>query len=329
MVGAPNDTSTDLGIVVVSWNVCELTERCLLSIEASLANSNLVYNVVVVDNASDDRTAEMITARFPQVQVQVNSANRGFAGGVNDGLALLGVGLGTLAVHTPHYVFVLNPDTEIVADAVEQLVSYLDAHPHVVVVGPQLRYADGSMQSSRRRFPTVAALFWESTLLEQWWPRNPWARHYRVEEREPATEQAVDWLVGAALMMRSSAIVTAGGLDEHFFMYSEELEWQERITRAQSHAQPIVFLPSATVMHYEGRSSEQNILRRHLNFQRSKLRYTRIRFGRGLEWMLRIFLLSSYALQAVVEMVKWVLGHKRALRAARVQQYAQIIRSGL
>jgi GT2 family glycosyltransferase len=329
MVSAPIHTSTDLGIVVVSWNVCELTERCLLSIEASLANSKLAYKVVVVDNASDDGTVEMIAARFPQVQVQVNSANRGFAGGVNDGLALLGVGTGMLATYMPRYMFVLNPDTEIVADAVEQLVAYLDAHPHVAVVGPQLRYADGSTQSSRRRFPTIAALFWESTLLEQCWPQNPWARHYRVEEREPTMEQAVDWLVGAALMIRCTAIVTAGGLDEHFFMYSEELEWQERITRAQSHAQPIVFLPDATVMHYEGRSSEQNILRRHLNFQRSKLRYTRMRFGRGVEGMLRIFLLSSYVLQAAAEMVKWVLGHKRSLRAARVQQYAQIIRSGL
>ncbi len=92
---------------------------------------------------------------------------------------------------------------------------------------------------------------------------------------------------------------------------------------------PIVYLPQAVIKHYEGRSSEQNLLRRHVNFQRSKLRYTRLRFGRTTEWLLRCFLLGTYAIQTVLEVVKWMLGHKRPLRAARVEQYIQIIRSGL
>jgi N-acetylglucosaminyl-diphospho-decaprenol L-rhamnosyltransferase len=318
----------DLAIVIVSWNVRDLLERCLASIASSLAGSALRSTTVVVDNASQDGTTAMLAATFPDVRVLANTANRGFAGGVNDGLAALGVLPTASRPDAPRYVFVLNPDTEIVGDALARMVAYMDAHPRVAVVGPLLRYADGSIQSSRRRFPTVAALFWESTVLEQWWPSNPWARQYRLEDRAPAEEQAVEWLVGAALLVRGSAITVAGGLDEQFFMYSEELEWQERITRTMG-ARVIMFLPDAVVMHYEGRSSEQNLLRRHLNFQRSKLRYAQMRFGVPVARALRGFLLASYALQAVIEAAKWALGHKRPLRAARVRQYVEIVRSGL
>ena len=129
------------------------------------------------------------------------------------------------------YVFLLNPDTEVVGDAIPTLVRYMETHPDVAVVGPQLRYADGSVQSSRRRFPTKGVYFWESTPLEQRWPNNPWARRYHLADLPDDTEQEVDWLVGAALLVRRAAIERAGLLDAGFQMYSEELEWQRRISR--------------------------------------------------------------------------------------------------
>jgi GT2 family glycosyltransferase len=126
----------------------------------------------------------------------------------------------------------LNPDTVPQADALAALVRHLDAHPELVAVGPQLRYGDGSVQSSRRRFPTMATFFWESTPLERLWPRNPWTRRYRCDDTPDTVEQRVGWLVGAALVVRTSAIPQAGLLDEQFFMYSEELEWQMRLQLA-------------------------------------------------------------------------------------------------
>lgn len=322
-------TASDLGIVIVSYNVKALLLACLASIDACLSSTDLRYTVVVVDNASTDDTVAMVRSHFPAVELIANTDNRGFAGGVNDGLARLGAVRGASLEAMPRAVFVLNPDTEIVGDAIARLVHYLDTHPAVAVVGPRLLYADRSIQSSRRRFPSVPMLFSESTLLEQWWSGNPWARRYRMEDRPDTEEQPADWLVGAALMVRGATIGMVGGLDEGFFMYSEELEWQERITRVATTAHPIMFLPDAIVIHYEGRSSEQNLVRRHLNFQRSKLHYARLRFGAAVEWTLRAFLLGSYAVQTAVEVVKWMVGHKRPLRVGRVRQYVQIMRSGL
>lgn len=324
-------TYLDLGIIIVSWNVHDLLRRCLSSIDVSLRNSGLVYRIIVVDNASHDGSTAMARTEFPDVVLIENITNRGFAGGSNDGLRALGLfGPETSGRRTPRYVMLLNPDTEIVGDALTRLVEYLDSHPEVLAAGPQLRYGDGSLQSSRRRFPSIPALFMESTLLEQWWPHNPWARRYRMEERPATGEQTVDWLVGAALVVRSEAAERAGPLDEGFFMYSEELEWQQRLRRASRGRRPtIMYLAGAVIVHHEGRSSEQNIARRHINFNRSKLRYTRQRFGPLVAALLRVFLLATYLIQIGIEVGKWLVGHKRGLRAARVRQYVRVLSSGL
>jgi len=219
------------------------------------------------------------------------------------------------------YVLLLNPDTEVVGDALARMVRYLERHPEVAVVGPQLRYGDGTLQSSRRRFPTPGTLFWESTLLEQWWPRNRWVRRYRYDDRPVEHATPVGWLVGAALLVRSAAIGQAGVLDEQFWMYSEELEWQCRLARSGG----IVYLPEAVIVHHEGKSSEQNVARRHTAFNRSKLRYARLRWGRHVEQPLRLFLLLGYLVQICIEAAKWLLGHKRRLRGRRITQHARVL----
>lgn len=321
--------ASELAIIIVSYNVRDLLRRCLQSIEASCAASGPACTIIVVDNASHDGSVAMVRAEFPAVQVIALDTNVGFAGGNNVGLRWLMDAAREVAngedIRAGRYVLLLNPDTEVVGAALHELVRYVEDHPEVVVVGPQLRYGDGALQSSRRRFPTVGTLFWESTLLEQWWPHNPWAQRYRYGDQPVMEPQAVDWLVGAALLVRLTAIDQAGLLDEQFFMYSEELEWQQRLGRYGS----IVYVPSAVVTHYEGKSSEQNLARRHVNFNRSKLRYARLRFGVLVSWLLRVFLLITYGVQLVIEAAKWLLGHKRSLRRQRIVQYSAILRSGL
>lgn len=328
----PKAPQVDLAVIIVSYNVRDLLRRCLQSTLAATAELERPSYVLVVDNASHDGSAEMVTAEFPEVGLIRLSTNIGFAAGNNVGLRwLLNLDSQSAVVHSsiprssPPYVLLLNPDTEVMDDAFSRMVGYLDQHPEVVIVGPQLRYADGTLQSSRRRFPTVGTLFWESTLLEQWWPRNRWARCYRYEDSTPLVVQQVEWLVGAALLVRADVISRAGLLDECFFMYSEELEWQSRL----AYHGRIVYLPDAIVIHHEGKSSEQNLARRHINFNRSKLRYAKLRWGSTVAGVLRCFLLLTYLIQAAIEAAKWLVGHKRALRRQRLVQYGSILRSGL
>lgn len=308
-----------LAVVIVSWNVRELLRRCLQAVEASLAGAPLTHEVIVVDNASADGTPAMLRAEFPRVRLLEPGANLGFAGGNN--LALRAI----LDEGRARYALLLNPDAEPVGDAIPRLVRELEARPELAVVGPLLRYGDGTPQPSRRRFPTLATLFWESTALDRLWPGNPWARRYRMADAPDDVAQPADWLVGAALLVRVEAIRRAGLLDERFFMYSEELEWQARIQRAWG-GEAIWFQPAALVLHHEGRSSEQAVARRHLSFSRSKILLARMWYGWGAARLLRAFLRLGFAYELAVEALKLLLGHRPALRRERIAVYWRVLR---
>jgi GT2 family glycosyltransferase len=342
-------TSPDLSIIIVNWNVRDLLHACLSSLTKDEGrktdkNSSFVFRpsseVVVVDNASSDDSATMVAAEFPAVRLIANRENRGFTGGNNQGLALA----------RGRYVFFLNPDTEVVGDALAMMVDYMDTHPEVGALGPQLLYGDGSLQSSCRRFPTFATALFESTPLAWHWPRNPWARRYRMEDLSPPpplpdgsaarsplgktesrgfgadVEMDVDWLVGAALLVRREVLAQIGGFDEGYFMYSEELDLCRRIKQA---GWRIVHLPTAQVIHYEGKSSEQNVAGRHIRFQTSKVRYFRKFHGPFQAEVLRVFILALFAVEWLMEACKWLLGSVRPLRRERMAAYGQLLRSGL
>jgi N-acetylglucosaminyl-diphospho-decaprenol L-rhamnosyltransferase len=336
----PEASSSDLSIIIVSWNVRDLLRACLTSLtnderratkDATEASSFVLRpssEIIVVDNASSDDSAAMVAAEFPAVRLIANTENIGFTRGNNQGLA----------VARGRYVFYLNPDTEVVGDALAVMVAYLDAHLEVGALGPQLRYPDGSLQSSRRRFPTFVTAFFESTPLAWHWPANPWARRYRMEDQGTGISdqgsgitpaqigQDVDWVVGAALMVRREVLVQIGGFDEGYFMYSEELDLCRRIREA---GRRIVYLPTAQIIHHEGKSSEQVVAARHIRFQTSKVRYFRKFHGPFQAEALRVFILASFAVEWLLEACKWLLGSARPLRQARMAAYGQLLRSGL
>lgn len=309
----------DLTVVVVSWNVRDLVRRCLQSLLVAAERPErgpLELEIIVVDNASADGTPAMVAAEFPQVRLLANDTNRGFTAANNQGLA---AGSG-------RQLMLLNPDTEIVGDALRILLDTMDARPEMGAAGPRLVYPDGRLQPSRRRFPTLATALLESTIVQEWWPDNRVLRAYYMADRPDDEMQPVDWLVGACLLVRREVYEQVGGLDEGYFMYSEELDWCRRIKDA---GWQILYVPSAAVIHHEGKSSEQVVAARHIHFQSSKVRYFEKYHGRPAAAFLRCFLLATYVYQMGREGARWLVGHKRPLRAERLRAYRQVLRSGL
>lgn len=302
----------DLSIVILNWNVRDLLDRCL----ASITSDRFSFETIVVDNASTDDSVAMVRSKYPNSIVITNLTNLGFTGGNN---------LGIQAAHG-RYVMVLNPDAEIVDAAIDQMIDYLDAHAEVGAIGPQLLNPDRSVQSSRRRFPTMLTGIFESTWLQGIAPRYVLHRFY-MDDVSPDAVQEVDWLTGACTIFRRSVLDQVGIYDEaNFFMYSEEIDLCRRI-KAAGHS--IVYLPAAQVIHFIGQSSDQVVAARQLYFQTSKVHYFRKHHGRFKAGVLRLFLLTSYLWQIVLESTKGLLGNKRSMRRERVKVYWQVVRSGL
>lgn len=312
-------TCHDLSIIVVSWNVKDLLRACLNSVAEGLSSGKsreLSTEVIVVDNASSDGTVGMLREEFPQIDLIANEQNLGFTQGNNQGIAF----------SDSRCVLLLNPDTEIVGDALGEMVAYMDAHDSVGALGPQLLDPDGQVQSSRRRFPGLRTAYVESTFLQPRVTGTDILERYYVLDRPDNEIQAVDWVVGACLLMRRKTLEEVGPLDERFFMYSEELDW---CYRARKLGWEVIYFPTAQVVHHVGKSSEQVLPVRHIQFQRSKVLFFKKHHGRLRGESLRLFLLATYLWQMIVEGLKWLAGHKRPLREQRVVAYWQVLRSGL
>lgn len=306
--------SPKLSVIIVSWNTCDLLTQAIESLHATYVGDDGL-EIIVVDNASADDTAAVVRERYPRVRLIELGENLGFAGGNNRGIAEA----------RSEFLLLLNSDTRVLPGALSQLMSYLRSHPKVGMVGPRLLNADGTTQSSRRRFPSLLTLFLESTWLQKAAPRGELARFYMADAPDSEAHQ-VDWITGAAMMVRREVVRDVGGLDEGYFMYSEELDWCRRIREA---GWEIAYTPAAEIVHYGGKSSDQVVPARHIYFQTSKLRYARKYHGPIVAQILRVWLLGQYVWQTALESTKWLLGHRRELRAARVQAYWHVLRSGL
>ncbi|MFB0536759.1 MAG: glycosyltransferase family 2 protein [Anaerolineae bacterium] len=245
----------DLSIVIVSFNTEQLLKECLDSVYASLAESTLVSEVIVVDNASRDGSAAMVRKHFPQARLIANQDNRGFAAANNQALRALGYGTeDTPHPQPPEYVLLLNPDTIVGESALTTLVRFMDENPRAGACGARLLHSDGSFQHSAFAFPTLLQVSLDffpinyrltDSRLNGRYPR----RVYQAGEPFP-----IDHPLGAALMVRREAIEQVGLLDERFFIYCEEIDWCLRIKAA---GWSIWCVPEAEIVHHVARSTGQ------------------------------------------------------------------------
>ncbi|MBK8025678.1 MAG: glycosyltransferase family 2 protein [Chloroflexi bacterium] len=303
----------ELSILIVSWNVVDPLDACLKSLQPAIDREKV--ELIVVDSASSDETVQHLRQHFPWVRVFPQSENVGFTRGNN------------LALREARgdVLMLLNPDTEVLGDALQQMLDFLKTHPQTGIVGPHTLNSDGTTQSTRRRFPTLLTSLFESTWLQSLAPQSVLDRYYVRDGSDDATLD-VDWVQGSALMARRQVYEQIGPLDEGYIMFSEELDW---CRRARDAGWQVAYLGSAKIVHHGGKSTDQVVAQRHIYFQQSKLRYFRKYHGMLTAQALRLFLLASYVLQLGQEAAKGLIGHKRQLRQERVRQYLEVLRSGL
>jgi hypothetical protein len=262
---------TDVGIVIVSWNTRDLLRRCLQTVYASLGAS---YRVVVVDNGSEDGSAEMVAAEFPQALLISGQGNVGYPQGNNLGLRALGYSdrPGAKPADAPRYALLLNPDTEMAPDVLTRLVAYMDGGPRIGAAGPRLVLPDGTLDlACRRSLPTVEVSLWRMIGFSRLFPRSRRFARYNLTFLDEHQEAEVGSLVGACMMVRREAIDQVGLMDESFFMYGEDLDWCKRIGEA---GWKIMYYPEVQVLHVKRAASRQS-KRARLEFVRAFLIFYR------------------------------------------------------
>ena len=247
----------DLTIVTVPWNSREVLVQNLETLFQS--TGDVSFDVVAVDNASHDGSADLVRERFPQVHVIANVDNRGFSAACNQGIAL----------SKSRHVLLLNPDMRVTLDALQKTVAYLDAHPEVGVMGAKLIGSDGKTIPHIRRFPT----FWDqlATLLKlpHFFPHL--LDRYLGTDLDLDKEQFVDSVRGSYFAINQTALERLGGLDERYFIWFEEVDYCKQVCAA---GLKVAYVPSIIAHDLVGRSfAQRDSYWKQKNFTRSMVTY--------------------------------------------------------
>ncbi|HPC33813.1 MAG TPA: glycosyltransferase family 2 protein [Smithellaceae bacterium] len=248
---APAGT-VDLSIVIVNWNTRELLQNCLESVRNTV--KDLIWEAIVVDNASTDGSVAMLQEYFSEVRVIVNEKNRGFGAANNQAFALM----------KGRYALLLNTDAILTDNAVAELFSFMESHPEAGMCCGQLLNRDGSKQNSIAAFPTLFTLLINMPLIEYLLPGKYPSKRY--EYHRPI---AVESCVGACMMIRRAAMDSVGWFDERYFFFFEETDWAYRMHRA---GWQVFYVPAARVYHFQGQSIGPDI-RSRIEFYRSRYQF--------------------------------------------------------
>lgn len=276
-----------LSVVVVNHNGGDDIIDCLSSVVRDVP-----ANVVVIDNASTDGSDTRVEASFRSATVIRNERNVGFATAVNQAVR---------ATDTP-YVFFVNQDATLKAGSLGALEMALDGHPRAGAVGALVRNPDGSVQPTKRAFPTLGQSFWHG-IVGIFRPNNPGTRGYLLADDDFTSDRTVDWVSGPAMAVRRTAFDAVGGFDEAFFFFVEDVDLCKRLWDA---GWEVWFVPGAEVMHGWGGSWTKRPMKFLWMHQRNLFRYVTKHY-RGA-WVLAYpFIAAGLIVRFMLLALRWVI----------------------
>lgn len=234
----------DLSLIIVNWNTKELTAQCLRSVSDNLTNTSMTYEVIVVDNASSDGSAQSIKEEFSWAQLICNEDNLGY-GRANNQAAEHAKG---------RYFLLLNSDTQLLDNSIPRIIEYLDDHPNVGVATGKVLNSDRTFQSPYRRFPSITGAIYRHTINNVKSFNTPLQKRHKYEDLDPDRIHNVDSVTGAYLFVRGSLVEMNRIFNEEIFMYYEDTLLCYQI---QKQGYQVVYLPYAPIVHHHGMSARK------------------------------------------------------------------------
>jgi hypothetical protein len=245
-------------IGILTWRSRDLLKGLLESIRRHPWEYS--YEIVVVDNDSGDDTISMIEKDWPSVRLVRNPVNRGVAPARNQ----------IFRMSEREFVIILDVDTEVHAGSLDALVRTMKEHPDAGIAGPKLVYGDGRLQHSCRPFPSPWNIAIEGAFLRDWFPQSRFVKEYTMEDWDHGELREVDWMYGAALIIRKSVLDQVGHFDEGFFYLYEDIDLCFRVKKSGI---KILYDPRAVVTHFLPRERKGIFHERFRIHCRSILRY--------------------------------------------------------
>ena len=250
----------DLSITICSWNTIDDLRACLASL--TTIRDEATFEVIVVDNNSEDGSPVMVSDEFQWVRLEAMSKNLGFVGGQNF----------AAENRKGRHVLPLNSDTVVHPGAISGLLTYLESHPDVGIVAPKLLNPDGSLQFSCRRFPNPLAALFRNTLLGKLFPNNRFTKEYLMQDFAHDGAKEVDWVSGAAMLVRDTLIDDKPLFDPEFVMFCEDVDL---CFQTWKNGKKVIYLPEFKITHAIGRSTDKAPNRMIGRFHRSMFLFYR------------------------------------------------------
>ncbi|WP_438434753.1 glycosyltransferase family 2 protein [Gorillibacterium sp. sgz500922] len=256
----------DLSIIILNYKTRRLTLDAVASVYQSV--TDYAFEIILVDNASGDGLLEEAADRYPEIVRIANAENVGFARANNQGMRAA----------RGRYLLLLNSDTVVEPDTLDEMVRFMDRHPQVGASGCKILLPDGQLDKAcKRGFPTPSASFYYAFGISRLFPKNPKYNGYQMGHLDPDLSQPIDCLVGAFLMVRREAYEQVGGLDEAFFMYGEDIDWCYRIKQA---GWENWYHPAVRIIHYKGASSRRKPVKIVYEFHRAMALFHRKHYAK-------------------------------------------------
>jgi hypothetical protein len=315
----------EASIIIVTWNQKDIVRQCLDSLNRYADDPTV--EIIVVDNASEDGTPEMIRGIYPHIVLLAQNSNLGFAKGNNVGLAHC----------SGEYVCLINSDVVVTTGCIEKLINFLKNHPDVGMVGPKMRLRDGTVGRSCMGYPTswnwlcralaLDALFKDSRLF---------GGYLRTDFHYDCTED-VEVLTGWFWVVRRGALEQVGPLDDRYFFYGDDIDWSKRFHQA---GWRVVFYADTEAIHYCGASSARAPIHFYVEMRRANLQFCKkfyARYEQAAFWFtlclqeaIRIlgygilYPLSSsrredvaFKIRRSLVCLSWLLGHSQVIQKER------------
>lgn len=282
----------DISIIIVSWNAKQYLVDCLKSIAQN--QNGFLQEIIVVDNASTDGSAEILEKEYPDVKLIRNHENLGFAKANNIGIK----------ASDGKYLALVNSDIIVLGDCIGKMIQFMERNPSVGMAGPRILNPDGSLQVSCRHFPSVWNNVCQVFGLNYVFPKSAFFSEPKMKYWPHDVERKVDVLSGCFWMIRREALGQVGLLDENFFFYGEDIDWCRRFNNA---GWDIMFYPNAEAIHFGGASSSNAPIRFYLELQKADLQYWKKHHGRIGKITYAMIILMRHLLRLLFDLFKYIV----------------------